>query len=77
MAIYRLLENSAFDPGRIKVMVEAYECACRELELTGARNDVLTEIIAKKIVEIAQSEVETDPKYICERSLQELGISRH
>jgi hypothetical protein len=77
VAIYRLLENSAFDPGRIKVMVEAYECACRQLALSGARTDALTEVVARKIVEIAQSEVETDPKYICERSLQELGISRH
>jgi ferritin-like protein len=77
VAIYRLLENSSFAPDRIKVMVEAYECACRELALSGARTDALTEVVARKILEIAQSEVETDSKYICERSLQELGFPRH
>lgn len=76
MAIYRLLQNSAFDPDKISVMVEAYERACRELELVGDRNDQLTELVAKKIVEIAQTGV-LDPKFICERSLQELGITTY
>jgi hypothetical protein len=77
VAIYRLLENSAFDPARVSVMIEAYECACRELELSGSRNDQITELVAKKIVEIAQAEIELDSKRICEQSLQQLGISRH
>jgi hypothetical protein len=77
VAIYRLLENSAFDPDKVRIMVEAYECACRELELSGSRTDQLTELVAQKIVEIAQTEVEADPEFICRRSLHELGIAKH
>jgi hypothetical protein len=75
VAIYRLLENSAFDPDRIKVMIEAYECACRELDLVNNKTDPLTEIVARKIVEIAQTGAK-DPKFICQQSLQQLGILR-
>jgi hypothetical protein len=75
VAIYRLLENSAFGPERISVMVKAYECACRELDLVGNKTDPITELIAKKIIEIAQTGAD-DPKFICNQSLQELGISR-
>lgn len=76
VAIYRLLANSAFDPSKVTVMVEAYECACRALDLSGNRTDRLTELVAKKILEIAQGEAEPDAKSICERSLEELGIAR-
>ena len=77
MAIYRLLANSAYDPSKVRIMVEAYECACRVLDLAGNKTDQLTELVARKILEIAQSEAEPDAKLICERSLQELGITRH
>jgi hypothetical protein len=77
VAIYRLLENAAFDPARVSIMVEAYECACRELNLTCNKNDPLTEILARKILEITQAEAEPDAKRVCQQSLQELGISRH
>jgi hypothetical protein len=76
MAIYRLLEKSAFDPDKISIMVAAYECACRELDLVGNKTDPLTEIIARKVVEIAQTGA-NDPKFICEKAIQELGTSRH
>ena len=58
-------------------MVEAYECACKALDLAGTRNDQLTELVAKKIVEIAQEEDEPDAQFICEKSLRELGITTH
>jgi hypothetical protein len=77
VAIYRLLENSAFDPQKASTMIEAYEEACRILELSGSRTDQLTELVARKIVEIAQTEVEADPQLICQRSLHELGIRKH
>jgi hypothetical protein len=77
VAIYRLLANAAFDPDKVRVMIEAYECACRELELSGDRTDQLTELVAKKIIEIAQAEIKADPQFICRQSLQELGISKH
>jgi hypothetical protein len=72
-----LLENAVFDPDKIHVMIEAYECACRELHLTERRNDPLTDLVARKIMEITQAETKPDAMDICRRSLRELGISTH
>ena len=77
MAIYRLLENSAFDPERISVMVAAYERACRELDLICSKTDSVTELVAKKIIEIAHTETDLDAQGICDRSLHALGITKH
>jgi hypothetical protein len=76
VAIYRLLKEFAFDPQTASAMIEAYEEAYRILELTGSRTDQLTELVAQKIVEIAQIEGEADPELICQRSLDELGIAK-
>lgn len=62
MVIYRLLQNSAFGPEEINFMTTAYEDALRVLGLTD-RADPLTEILAKKIIEIAQTG-ERDPARI-------------
>jgi hypothetical protein len=59
MPIYRLLQNSAFGPEAISVMAAAFEGALTELKLTD-RADPLTEIVAKKIIEVAQ-QGERDP----------------
>ena len=77
MAIYKLLAAAAYDPAKVRVMVEAYECACRALELAGSKTDQITELVAKKIVEIAQAEIDVDAEFICTRSLEELGITKH
>jgi hypothetical protein len=53
MAIYRLFQQSAFDEYAIKAMAAAYESALAELALD--RTDSLTEVIACKIVECAQT----------------------
>ena len=60
MAIYRLLKFSAFDPEMITSMTAAYEDALRVLRLAD-RQDPITELVAKKIIEIAQLG-ESDPK---------------
>jgi len=62
MAIYRLLQKSAFGPEEIERMTAAYEDALRVLGLTD-RADPMTEILAKKIIEIAQTG-ERDPARI-------------
>ena len=62
MAIYRLLQKSAFGPEEIERMTTAYEDALRALGLTD-RSDPMTEILAKKIIEIAQTG-ERDPAKI-------------
>ncbi len=59
MAIYRLLQKAAFGPEDTKRLGDAYELALAKLGLK-ERNDPLTEIIAKLIIEIAQTG-EKDP----------------
>ena len=71
MAILQLVKGSAFDPEQIKVMTEAYEATLKSLHLK-AGTDSINEIIAKKIVNIAQT-YERDPKRISARTINELG----
>jgi hypothetical protein len=70
VAIYRLFQKSAFGPDDIKRMGDAYERALVALELKD-RDDPLTEILAKLIVEIAQTG-EKDPGTICANALRRL-----
>jgi hypothetical protein len=72
MAIYRLLQNSAFGPEQVDRMTTAYEDVLRILGLSN-RTDPLTEIVAKKIIEIAQTG-ERDPLRIRSRAIADLGI---
>jgi hypothetical protein len=72
MAIHDLVKDSAFGPEDIDRMVAAYEAALQLLRLT-KRDDPVTELVAKKIVEIALAG-ERDPPRICARALNELGI---
>jgi hypothetical protein len=75
MAIYRLLRETSFGQEEIERMAAAYEGALRVLKLRD-RNDPITELIAKKIIEIARHG-ERDATVICDRAIQELGIPRH
>ena len=72
MAIYRLLQRSDFGPEEIGRMVLAYEDALIVLGLAN-RADPITEIVAKKIIEIAQSG-ELDPSRIRRLALKSLGV---
>ena len=65
MAIYGYLQNSGFDPETIKVMTVAYEAARVRLGLVD-RSDPLTQLLAKKVIEIAQTGVR-DPDQLCDR----------
>jgi hypothetical protein len=73
MAIYRLLQFAPFDPEMIVSMTAAYESALRVLRLSD-RQDPITELVAKKIIEVTQVG-ERDPARICERALKELGVT--
>ena len=70
MAIYRLLEKSALAPEQIRAMVSAYEDCLRILKLAD-RSDPLTEIVAKSVIEIAQTG-ERDPVKICRLALKRI-----
>jgi hypothetical protein len=73
MAIYRLLQNAAFAPEDITPLVAAYEDCLRALKLSD-RSDLTTEILAKKIIEIAQTGVR-DSAQLGRLALREIGIS--
>ena len=72
MAIYRLLQNSPMGPEQISRLSEAYEQTLKALSLKD-RNDALTELIAKKIIEIGQTGVK-EPAQISELAIKGLGI---
>jgi hypothetical protein len=71
MAIYRLLQHSAFTPEDIVRIGAAYEDCLRILKLAN-RTDPLTAIIAKAVFEIAQTGVR-DPIQIRELALKQIG----
>jgi len=74
VAIYRLLQKSAFSPEDTARLGEAYELALTQLELKN-RYDALTENIARLIIEVAQTG-EKDPRMICARALSLLRGDR-
>jgi len=76
MAIYRLIRNAgvSFDPEAIEAMGAAYEAVCEELGIAGKKNDRVTEIVALKIFEAAQTG-EHDPTKLRKGALDALGIS--
>ena len=71
MAIYRIFRERVFEPEAVICMARAYEGALVALRLTD-RQDPFTEIVAKKIIEIAETG-ERDPDRLRERALEELG----
>jgi hypothetical protein len=72
MAIYRLLQNSTMEPEKISRITEAYEQALHILCVKD-RDDPLTEMIAKRIIKIAQTGVH-DPAQISALAIQGLGV---
>lgn len=74
MAIYRLIDAGAFGPDEIEAMTAAYEGALVELRLVD-RNDPLTEIIAKSIVNVTATG-ERDSEIIKTRALNAIGVRR-
>ena len=72
MAIRRLLQHSAFGQEDIDRMVKAYEDALRVLRIDD-RSDTVTEKIAKKIVEVAQTG-ERNPMQMRNCALKDLGL---
>ena len=70
MAIYRLIRESVFEPETIERMTAAYEHALKVLQLSD-RTDPITELVARKIIEIAEVG-ERDPDRLCEQALAAL-----
>jgi len=71
MPIQRILQNSPLRPEDLRILVSAYEKTLKALGLKD-RNDPITELVAKKIIEIGQTGVR-DPRQISRRAIEELG----
>jgi hypothetical protein len=72
VAIYRILQSSAFGPEAINRIAKAYEDVLRKVQLN-EQDGPVGEIIAKKIIEIAQTG-ERDPTKISALALKQLGL---
>jgi len=72
MAIYRLLQNSPLGPEEIAMLTDAYERTLRALRLVD-RSDPITEIVAKKIIELGQRGVR-EAKQLSILAIKELGV---
>ncbi|MBR0818898.1 hypothetical protein [Bradyrhizobium liaoningense] len=72
MAIYRLLKNSQLNPIEVDRIAAAYDHTLRILCVKD-RDDPLTEMVAKKIIKIAQTGVH-DPTDISALAIKELEI---
>jgi hypothetical protein len=72
MAIYKLIQNTPLGPDEIQRLIAAYGETLRALGLK-ERDDAITQIVAKKVFEIAQTGIE-DPAAISRLAIKELGI---
>jgi hypothetical protein len=64
MAIHRLLQQSAFGPGEIQILISAYE-ECLE---------VMKPALAKRIIEVAQTGIR-NPAQIRRAALDQMGFT--
>ena len=67
------LQNVAFAPEDIAPLVAAYEDCLRTLKLSD-RSDPIAQVLAKKIIEIAQTGIR-DSARLGRLALEELGVS--
>jgi len=70
MPIYRLLQNSAFEPEAVAAMTFALEDVCKTLGLAD-RTDALRDLVARTIIDIAQTGVR-DPFELRDAALSAL-----
>lgn len=72
MPIFPLFHGQAFGPEEIERLAAAYDTALETLHIPN-RPGPVTEIVAKRIIEIAYTGVR-DPAKICAAAIKELGI---
>jgi len=73
MTINRLLAKTTLGPEEIRLLNEAYGRALRAMHLVD-RNDPLTEMIAKKIIEVSKAGM-NDPAQVCQLAIKDLRFS--
>ena len=72
MAIYRLIQNTVFEPKDIERLVMAYELTLVVLCLKD-RDDLMTRLVAEKIIAIGRLGIE-NPAEISKLALKELEL---
>jgi hypothetical protein len=72
MPITRLLQNAAFGPEEIKVLVRAFEGAIDTLRVD--RNGPVSDALAQKIIELAQ-QGERDPIRLRQQAVRSVSQS--
>jgi hypothetical protein len=73
MPIKRLLAGNQLEPEEVEILTAAFNRALRSLGLVD-RNDPLTELIAREIIETGTTGVR-DPVEICKIAIKRLSIS--
>jgi len=74
MPIVRLLQNSDLDPATIEIVSTAFEQTRLELGLID-RTDPLTELLAHKFIEAAQTG-QRDPQRLRQQAIDSLGVTK-
>jgi hypothetical protein len=72
MPLTPFLKEATFDPEAIKAMSAAFEAVCESLQVV-QRSDPVTEIVARKVIEVAGTG-ERDPQRI--RDLVLLALNK-
>jgi hypothetical protein len=72
MSVHQLFRKTAFSPEEIAVLVVAYESTLKKLRLVD-RNDPLTQMIAKKVIELAERGIR-DPEQLIATTMSEMGL---
>jgi len=70
MPIDELIRESSFSPEEIRVIVEAFNGLCKELQIT-QRSDPIAQVAARALIAAARQGA-TDPKELLRRSLRGL-----
>jgi hypothetical protein len=70
---YRILQNSPLSPEDVSRLAAAYEATLKALDLAD-RSDPITELVARKIIEIGQTGVR-DPLQISRLAVTDLSAA--
>ena len=73
MTITPFLKHQAFGPEVIQAMGVAFQNACRRLRLGNAARDRAAELVASKIIDLAQRG-ERDPDILYRRTMAEFDV---
>jgi hypothetical protein len=71
MTIHRFLQNVPLGPEEIGGLVAAYEATLKVLGLSN-RSDPMTELVAKKILELSQTGI-CDPEQLSQLTVRAFG----